>query len=428
MVELNPIFNDFKNFFISPIFDIDPYSDSKDTLRKNILEDILNNKLDEAIQILKNGISNLLNLKFKKDLKEYLYSICPEDNHFPIFAFTRNLHHISQYIIRNKGDLTSEFINSLNDLSLEYYANHYNFYTLKIYQKKGSLKELIENTTYILEKYTGKIGGGIGAKRGGLGVEYHDIHTLEPSIKNEVTIVIYFNLNDPEYHPHNNIYIYFWGIGKGRKLWDDVSEASINKISQFLGEFLDEPNLQIINLNQSIYVVKSALPEKIVEVIESSQSTDVSLKFDRIVDINYHFEEDAYNEIRSEINGTYRKKYFTSMYILIRKLLENLMIDCLRNYYKGRNIEKYFDENNKRFLVFEKLKKNFNSMKDEADFIQKVGTVEQYFIDVLDKFKETGNIHGHSLFSIPHHNIVEDNRDILNILIKRLSEIKKILF
>lgn len=427
MIELNPIFNDFNDFFISPIFEIDPFSDSKDSLRKNLLEDILNNKLNKAIQILKDCISDLLKLKFKKDLINYLYSICPEDNHFQITAFRRNLHHIAQYIIRKRSDISPQFITSLNDLSIEYYADHFDFYTLKLYQKKGSLKKIIEDTTYILEKYTGKIGGGIGATHGGLGAEYHDIHTLEPSIKNEVTIIIYFNLNDPEFHPHNNIYIVFWGIGKTRKLWDDVSESSINKISQFLGEFLDEPNLQIINLNQSTYLKKSPLPEKVVDAIESSQSTDIYLKFDRIVDLNFNFEENMYNEIRNEINGTYRKKYFTSMYILIRKLLENLIIDCLRNFYRKKHIDKYFDKNNKRFIVFEILKKNFSSMKDDSDFIRKVGTVEQYFIDVLDKFKEMGNIHGHSLFSINHHKIVEDNKDILNILIKRLNEIKRSL-
>ncbi|GAG85137.1 unnamed protein product, partial [marine sediment metagenome] len=89
--------------------------------------------------------------------------------------------------------------------------------------------------------------------------------------------------------------------------------------------------------------------------------------------------------------------------------------------------DKYFDKNNKRFLVFEKLKKKFNYMKDEPAFVQKIGTVDQYFIDVLDKFKEKGNIHGHSLFSINHHKIVEENKDILNIIIKRLNEIRKSL-
>ncbi len=427
MVELNPNLDDFKNFFISPIFEIDPTSNSKNILRENLLEDIFKNKLSDAIQILKKCISDLLKLEVKKNLIEYLYSICPENNYFQITAFKRNLHHISQFIIRSVGDSSQQLIDSLNDLSIEYYADNFDFYTLKLYQKKGSLKKLLDNTIYILEKYTGKIGGGIGGKRGGLGAEYHDIYTLEPSIRNEVSIIMYFNLNDPEFFPHNNIYFVFWGIGKNRKLWNDVSKASIDKISHFLGEFLDEPNLEIKNINRSIYLRKSSLPENLLDIIETSQSPDISLKFDRIIDINYLFEENTYNEIRSEINGTYRKKYFNSMYVLIRKLLENLIIDCLRNFYKKKNIDKYFDKKNSRFLVFEILKKNFNSMKDDSTFIQKVGKVEQYFIDVLDNFKEQGNIHGHSLFSINHHKIVEDNKDILNILIKRLNDIKKSL-
>lgn len=418
----NSISDDFINFFVSPIYQINPESDDRNKLRDELLDKVLTDRIEKAKSLLLTNGKNLLKLDIKVNFLNYLSSECPENNHFPINAFKRNLHHICQYIIREFKDLPPELTTMLNDISLEYYANPFKIYSIKIFQRKGSLKELIDNTEYLLEKYTGKMRS-MGVSHSGLGMEYHDIHTLEPIIDNEVTVYIYFNLNDPQYHDYNNIYINFWGIGKD--LWDDISSSTINKISSFLAEFLDQPNLLMQNVNISNYFKKTALPDQIVEIVESSKSRDISLEYDQIIDLNFQFNSDIYNEIRSEINGSYRKHYFTGMYVLIRKLLENLLIDCLRSYYTLQKSEKFWNQDQGRFLTFEMLKKNFNSMKDESTFKQRVGTIHQTYVDVLNEFKEEGNIQGHSLFSISHQKIAEDNKYILNSLIKKLIEIIK---
>jgi len=366
------ISDDFIDFLVSPIYQIDPEADDRDKHREELLNEVLTARIEEAKEHLLINGKTVLKLDVKVKFLNYLLSECPENNHFPINAFKRNLHHICQYIIREIKDLSPELTTILNDISLEYYANHFKVYSIKIYQRKGSLKELIDNTEYILEKYTGKMRSK-GASHSGLGIEYHDVHTLEPLIDNEVTVYIYFNLNDPKYHEYNNIYINFWGIGKD--LWDDISSSTINKVTSFLAEFLNQPNLLTQNVNISNYFKKTSLPDQIVEIVESSKSRDISLEYDRIIDLNFQFNSDIYNEIRSEINGSYRKHYFTGMYVLIRKLLENLLIDSLRSYYTLQNSEKFWNQDQGRFLTFEMLKKNFNLMKDESDFKQKVGTI-----------------------------------------------------
>jgi len=411
---------DFEDFFITPIFQIDFNSGERNNRKKEILDEIINYKIKEAKEILLKNATTLLQLEIKKEIIEILKSKCPKNNVFPITTFKEILYYVCQYIVSNERSLTPEEINLLNDISLEYYANNFDIYSIKIYQKKGSLKKLIDNTEYLLEKYTGTIRN-IGITYNGLGQDYHDIHVLKPIIKNEVYMIIYFNLNDPEYFQHNNVYIDFWGVGK--KLWEEISLSSINRIAQFLQEFLEQPNLHIKNVNISNYIKRTSLPDKIVDIIESSNSRDISLKFDHIIDLDIQFNSNIYDEIRDEINGCYRKCYFAAMYILIRKLLENLLIDCLRNYYKEAHLNKYYDENNRRFLIFEILKKNFNSMIKENDFKQKIGIVQQNYIDILGKFKEIGNIHGHSLFSLNHQSIAEENKDKLNQLIKRLINI-----
>ncbi len=422
MSTIESIPDSFLELFLNPILKIDPYSNSRGIENKIILEEILSKKMVEAKDLLLTCSNNLLKMEIKIELLDYVESKCPEDNHFHSTYFKENLHHICHYIIRNNPDLDKEFINILNDISLEYYANNYPFYSIKLYQKKGSLKRLINDTEYILEKYTGTIKP-IGMSQGGLGKEYHDIHTLNPYIRDEVQVVLAFNLNDPEYHNFNNIYIYFWGLNR-KKIWEDISKKTIEKIAMFLGEFSELPNLVLKDLNISKYKKKTPLPEKIVEIIESFSSIDTTLKFDHIIDITYQFNELTYNNIRNEINFSYRKRLFAAMYVLIRKLLENLLIDCLRSYYTVKKSENFFNEDIGQFLVFEYLKKNFDKMKNESKFKQAVGTLDQKFIDLLDEFKDSGNIHGHSMFSINHQAVVENYKELLNTLISRLVEIK----
>lgn len=112
------------------------------------------------------------------------------------------------------------------------------------------------------------------------------------------------------------------------------------------------------------------------------------------------------------------------MYVLIRKLLENLVLDSLRLFYGTSGSDKYYNSNEGKFLGFNRLRKNFQSMINETDFIQKVHTVDQKIIDWLLIFKESGDIHAHSVFSIGHQNLIEENKGILNNLLKILEQIK----
>ena len=63
-------------------------------------------------------------------------------------------------------------------------------------------------------------------------------------------------------------------------------------------------------------------------------------------------------------------------------------------------------------------------MINETDFIQKVHTIDQKIIDWLLIFKESGDIHAHSIFSIGHQNLIEEIKEILNELLNILEQIK----
>ncbi len=159
------------------------------------------------------------------------------------------------------------------------------------------------------------------------------------------------------------------------------------------------------------------------EIMDENDEQEIDgLKYQFIIDPEIPFTDD-YKEIIDDINNAYRKKFFDCGYILVRKLLENLLIDCLRKYYTMHNVDKFFNDEKRKFLPFSKLRLNFNTMINDKDFIASVGEIQQILIDYLEIFKETGNASAYSFFSINHHHLMEENRDKLMILLKQLVKI-----
>ena len=111
------------------------------------------------------------------------------------------------------------------------------------------------------------------------------------------------------------------------------------------------------------------------------------------------------------------------MYILIRKLLENLIYDCLKKYYGTSNLDKFFNTSKGKHHGFSTLKLNFNALIQETNFIAMVGNVDQKIIDLLGEFKDSGNVNAHSLFNFPHQNFIEEKKEEINLLLSRLKSI-----
>jgi len=185
------------------------------------------------------------------------------------------------------------------------------------------------------------------------------------------------------------------------------------------------PELYLIDFHHTFDIprFKKAYEDMIkVEIEDNIYSDKDDLKFQYIIDPEIPLEDD-YIEIVNEINQAYKKGFFNCVYILVRKLLENLMIDCLRRYYTMGEIEKFFDQTRNKFLPFSRLRLKFNEMIEETNFIASVGEIQHHVIDYLEIFREIGNSSAHSFFSVNHQLIIESNRDKLLIILKQLVKI-----
>jgi len=183
------------------------------------------------------------------------------------------------------------------------------------------------------------------------------------------------------------------------------------------------PNIYLVNLEKSFGSPKYLKSyEKLANIDEEQKKIDFKLNYENIIDLVIAIKED-YMEIIDNINNAYRKGLFDCVYILVRKLLENLMIDCLRKYYTMHKVDKFYNRHKEKFHSFSQLKINLNEMINDQDFKGSVGDIRQALIDYLEIFRETGNSSAHSFFSINHQHLIEDNRDKLIIIITQLVKI-----
>jgi len=98
-----------------------------------------------------------------------------------------------------------------------------------------------------------------------------------------------------------------------------------------------------------------------------------------------------------------------------------LLYDCLKAYYGGQDVEKYFNTSKSQHQGFGTLIDNFNQMINDTNFKTMVGDIEQQFIDLLKEFQEKGNKNAHSLFNLPHQDFIEERKEKINNLIKKLD-------
>lgn len=207
----------------------------------------------------------------------------------------------------------------------------------------------------------------------------------------------------------------------------EIARQYLEKDSTYYQEIMNltkEPNLD--NL-KSLAAPFNVLYENLMKnyiPIEALKFTH--LKFETIInqiDLNNHI----YHLIVDEINGTYNNHFFTSMHILIRKLLENLVYDSLKLYYSLQESSKFFNEATSQHHSFGILYENFKSMIKEKKFIKYVQKIDPQYIEWLKEFKDKGNIHAHSLFGLPHQEFIEERKDKINLLIEMLIQVIKTL-
>jgi len=102
-----------------------------------------------------------------------------------------------------------------------------------------------------------------------------------------------------------------------------------------------------------------------------------------------------YPELVDDINRCYSLGIYDATLVLTRKLLENLLIDILRDQYGTDRIQLYYRPDNGRFQNFSTLIENFEN--NLTDFEHLSGGLDRDFIDELNAFRQNANAEAHSI-------------------------------
>lgn len=140
---------------------------------------------------------------------------------------------------------------------------------------------------------------------------------------------------------------------------------------------------------------------------------------DKFIEVTW-LPDDFYKRLIDEINRLYINRLPMSLSILIRKLLENLIIDILRKKYGTPGLALYYDTSRRRFHDFSLLLKNLDLKKE--DFLYITQNLDKSLIQKINLYRETGNSGAHSIdVNLTIDQISKDkDKDNINYLVQFL--------
>lgn len=140
--------------------------------------------------------------------------------------------------------------------------------------------------------------------------------------------------------------------------------------------------------------------------------------------VEYHPTEHFIKGHIAELNRAYTYKCYTSVYILSRKIIENLIMDILQKKYPPgaslENKELYWDVKQKRFKDFSIILKNLYDKKD--DFLPAKSKAIERLYQLANKFKTGANDKTHSWF-----HLVSNASELTDLQMQDMLELVKII-
>lgn len=108
--------------------------------------------------------------------------------------------------------------------------------------------------------------------------------------------------------------------------------------------------------------------------------------------------DNFYIKLQNQINDAYHCKVYSAVTILIRKFLENLIVDILRKKYgdKPPGLELYFNIHNNRYHDFSFLLEKLEEKVKLEDF-KSLPALNKSFIDKINVYRNKGNLSVHTL-------------------------------
>ena len=193
--------------------------------------------------------------------------------------------------------------------------------------------------------------------------------------------------------------LYYEGHNAWNFNFEYVSDHVDNLLNILKSEGVEIEKLQIKNIKS--YSKKAPISEEFIE-----------FKF---------IKQKFYSDLIQNFNEIYRHGIFWLLPLILRKIIENYLIDILRKKYGMKNIELFYRKSQSRFEDFSQLLSNFEAKL--ADFKLYSAEINKDFIKTLDYFREKGNSSAHSIEVLVKKKNIDDYREEINHLINMLESL-----
>jgi len=166
--------------------------------------------------------------------------------------------------------------------------------------------------------------------------------------------------------------------------------ATLNAIAQIYAQKNGESVRRLIKSDDKLTIPIVNFEKPVIKKIKKSRSSEPKIKIILQFDTDNLFLKKHINEI----NKAYTKNCYTCVFILARKVFENLIIEIMRAKYP-KNRELFFDENLLRNLDFSIVLENLYKKRTEFE-PDKKEAIERLH-QKLKPFKNDANDKVHSL-------------------------------
>lgn len=195
----------------------------------------------------------------------------------------------------------------------------------------------------------------------------------------------------------------------------DIFFSRVNTIIRLHSNVMEEKPELVQILNNELRIVGLSYDVNTAQLIllESFEPYIMGKSF---LDIEKTFLPNSfYLNLVNEINWCYNTRAFTATIVLIRKLLENLILDILRKKYQNDSSKEklFWNEKRKRFPRFVELINNFE--KQKKDFYKLTGALDEKFFKFLHTIREIGNKGTHTMEEIVRKSQLDEKREMIEL-------------
>jgi hypothetical protein len=201
-------------------------------------------------------------------------------------------------------------------------------------------------------------------------------------------------------------------------LREDFPGISLNAAAFLFARKRGKKIIRMLDANDRATLPNTKIVKK-REVIKTSKTKSSKPKIKEIID--YSSSDYFIKEHIDEFHRAHHYKCYTAAYVLLRKIIENLIIDILKDKFPSKR-KLYWNDANKRSLDFsvilDNLYKNRMEFKDKKNVIERLN-------QLLVPFKKDANNKTHSWFHIVKNSTEYNNGNLKTIieLIKKLQNI-----